>query len=189
MRRLTWVFTVRLGDIFSTLGINGLRISSTISIQSLISFYIHNITEKDPSNQWLFSYLATYVYKEGQKRSIPASFPHPTEAPYENWLWFAWWFLRRRCLKSVDDDVRRTTTTYDVRRTTESYLSYKLTKWAFGSGELKMRKPETNTVFEHCGFTLYIVTCPDDADGMANSVDPDQTAPLEVVRSGSTLFA
>ena len=28
-----------------------------------------------------------------------------------------------------------------------------------------------------------------DADGMANSVDPDQTAPLGAVWSGSTLFA
>ena len=40
------------------------------------------------------------------------SFPHPIEAPYEIWLWLAQWFLRRRCLKSVDD----------VRRTTEAYL-------------------------------------------------------------------
>ena len=30
---------------------------------------------------------------------------------------------------------------------------------------------------------------PKDADGMANSVDPDQTAPLGAVWSGSTLFA
>ena len=30
---------------------------------------------------------------------------------------------------------------------------------------------------------------PNDADGMANSVDPDQTAPLGAVWSGSTLFA
>ena len=43
----------------------------------------------------------------------------------------AQWFLRRRCLKSVDDD--------DGWRTTKAYLSYKLTKWAFGSGELKMK--------------------------------------------------
>ena len=33
----------------------------------------------------------------------------------------------------------------------------------------------------------YIVMSPKDADEMANSVDPDQTAPL--VWSGSTLFA
>ena len=30
---------------------------------------------------------------------------------------------------------------------------------------------------------------PNDAAGMANSVDPDQTAPLGVVWSGSALFA
>ena len=34
------------------------------------------------------------------------SFPHPTEAPYEIWLWLAEWFLRRWCLKSVDDGRR-----------------------------------------------------------------------------------
>ena len=31
--------------------------------------------------------------------------------------------------------------------------------------------------------------CPKDADGIANSVDPDQTAPLGSVWSGSALFA
>ena len=31
--------------------------------------------------------------------------------------------------------------------------------------------------------------CPKGADGMANSVDPDQTAPVGAVWSGSTLFA
>ena len=31
--------------------------------------------------------------------------------------------------------------------------------------------------------------CPEDVDGMANSADPDQTAPLGAVWSGSTLFA
>ena len=30
---------------------------------------------------------------------------------------------------------------------------------------------------------------PKDADGMANSVDPDQTAPIGAVWSGSTVFA
>ena len=30
---------------------------------------------------------------------------------------------------------------------------------------------------------------PNDADGMANSVDPDQAAPLGAVWSGSALFA
>ena len=33
------------------------------------------------------------------------------------------------------------------------------------------------------------VVGPNDADGMANSVDPDQTAPLGAVWCGSTLFA
>ena len=35
----------------------------------------------------------------------------------------------------------------------------------------------------------YRVMSPNDADGMANSVDPDQTAPLGAVWSGSALFA
>ena len=35
----------------------------------------------------------------------------------------------------------------------------------------------------------YRVMSPKDADGMANSVDPDQTAPLGAVWSGSALFA
>ena len=29
--------------------------------------------------------------------------PHSIEAPYEIWFWLAQWFLRKRCLKSVDD--------------------------------------------------------------------------------------
>ena len=33
------------------------------------------------------------------------------------------------------------------------------------------------------------VMSPNDADGMANSVDPDQTAPLGAVWSGSALFS
>ena len=33
------------------------------------------------------------------------------------------------------------------------------------------------------------IMSPNDADGMANSVDPDQTAPLGAVWSGSALFA
>ena len=33
------------------------------------------------------------------------------------------------------------------------------------------------------------VMSPNDADGMANSVDPDQTAPLGAIWSGSALFA
>ena len=33
------------------------------------------------------------------------------------------------------------------------------------------------------------VVSPKDADGMANSVDPDQTAPVGAIWSGSALFA
>ena len=62
-----------------------------------------------------------------QDRLSKLSFPHAKEASDAIWLWLAQWFLRRRCLKSVDDGRRRTT---------EVCLSYKLTKWAFGSGEL-----------------------------------------------------
>ena len=36
---------------------------------------------------------------------------------------------------------------------------------------------------------LYHTLSPNDANGMANSVDPDQTAPLEAVWFGSALFA
>ena len=49
------------------------------------------------------------------------SFPHPIEAPYEIWLWLAQWFLSR---------IWRRTTNDDGWRTTEAYLSYKLTIWA-----------------------------------------------------------
>ena len=45
--------------------------------------------------------------------------PHPMETQYEIWIQSAQWFLRR-CLKSVDDSQTD-------RRTTEAYLSYKLT--------------------------------------------------------------
>ena len=45
---------------------------------------------------------------------------HRMETPYEIWLQSTKWFLRRRCLQSVDDG--RTD-----RRTTEAYLFHKLT--------------------------------------------------------------
>ena len=50
------------------------------------------------------------------------SFPHPMEPPYEIWLQSAQCFLTKRCLKSVDDGR-----TDDRLKTTEAYLSYKLT--------------------------------------------------------------
>ena len=54
------------------------------------------------------------------------------EAPYEIWLWLAKRFLRRRCLKSVDDGRRRR------RKDNRACLYYKLTYEPKGSGELKM---------------------------------------------------
>ena len=47
------------------------------------------------------------------------------ETPYETLLQSAQWFLRRRCLKSVDD--RADGQADDGQGTTEAYLSYKLT--------------------------------------------------------------
>ena len=48
---------------------------------------------------------------------------------------------------------------------------------------LNIRTPKKIDVitlkFELCGSTIEL--CPNDADGMANSVDPDQTAPLGAV--------
>ena len=55
------------------------------------------------------------------------SFPHPTEAPYEIWLWLAQPFWRRS-LKSVDMD--------DGRTDDRPRLYYKLTNEPKGSGEL-----------------------------------------------------
>ena len=51
------------------------------------------------------------------------SFPHPTDAPYEIWL--------------IDPVVSEEKMFKECgrRRTTEAYISYKLTKWAFGSGD------------------------------------------------------
>ena len=57
---------------------------------------------------------------------------------------------------------------------------------------LNIRKPQKFVVitlkFELRGSTIEYLS-PNDADGMANSVDPDQTAPLGAVWSGSALFA
>ena len=61
------------------------------------------------------------------------SFPHPTEAPYDIWLWLAQRFWRRRSLKMVDG--RRTT---DGQRTDDGlWLYYKLINEPKGSGKLK----------------------------------------------------
>ena len=57
------------------------------------------------------------------------SFPHPTEAPCEIWLWLAQWFLRRSS-KSVDDGQMPTDD--------GACLYYKLTYEPKESGELKL---------------------------------------------------
>ena len=61
--------------------------------------------------------------------------PYPMKTPYEIWLQSVQWFLRRRCLKSVNDKQMM-----DGQWTTEAYLSYK--QWAFGPGDLKMVQPK-----------------------------------------------
>ena len=60
--------------------------------------------------------VASLVMWPGLFEQIFIPPPLPMETPYEIWLQSALWFLRRRCLKSVDD-----------RQTTEAYISYKLT--------------------------------------------------------------
>ena len=89
------------------------------------------------------------------------SFPLPNEAPHKIWLWLAKRFQRRRCLKLWTTDGRRTTDgrTPDHGYTISSPLSLRL-RWAKKA-----------------------------AIGIANSEDPDQTAPLGAVWSGSALFA
>ena len=53
---------------------------------------------------------------------------------------------------------------------------------------LNIRTPEKNAVLI-LKWLYHRVLCPKDADKMANSVDPNQTAPLGAVLSGSALFA
>ena len=62
-------------------------------------------------------------------------FPHAMEAPYEIWLWLAKQFLRRRCIKSVDDDGRQTVTD-DWRQGPTYTISSPIQPK--GSGELKI---------------------------------------------------
>ena len=78
------------------------------------------------------------------------SFPHPMEAPYEIWLWLAKQFLRRRCLKSVDDDGRPRGWRMDNR----ACLYYKLTYEPKGSGEL-IKSRENRPKINH----LALFTC------------------------------
>ena len=52
--------------------------------------------------------------------------PHIIETPYEIWHWLVQWFLRTRCLKSVDNGQRWQRATYTIS-----------SPWTLGSGELK----------------------------------------------------
>ena len=49
----------------------------------------------------IWAWWTSWSYDQDQLNKL--SFPHPTEAPYEIWLWLAQGFLRRRCPKSLDD--------------------------------------------------------------------------------------
>ena len=73
-----------------------------------------------------------FFIKYGHGGQLGFSFPHPMETPYEIWLQLAHSFLRR-CLKSVDDRQMMD------GKTTEAYLSYKLTTEP-SAGELKKKK-------------------------------------------------
>ena len=55
------------------------------------------------------------------------------------------------------------------------------------SGSIEIRKVDIEGVA--CMWLYHRVMSPKDADRMSNSVDPDQTAPLGAVWSGSALFA
>ena len=46
---------------------------------------------------------------------------------------------------------------------------------------LNIQTPEKFLRFEQCGSTIYRLMSPEDANGIANSVNPDQTTPLGVV--------
>ena len=50
-------------------------------------------------------------------------------------------------------------------------------------------KKETNFSITPRMWLYHRIMSPNNTDGMANSVDPDQTAPLGAVWSGSALFA
>ena len=64
-----------------------------------------------------------------------AAFPQPNDASHKIWLRSTCWFQRYSCLK-VWTHARTDARTH--RRTPARPVSYKLTLWAFGSGELKM---------------------------------------------------
>ena len=77
---------------------------------------------------------------------------------------------------------------YKYRSHINNNILYKLEVWKF---------PKYSDTPKICCnqskiWTMWLyhrVLSPNDADGMANSVDPDQTAPVGAVWSGSALFA
>ena len=87
-------------------------------------------------------------------QNLMQPFPHPNDASDKIWLKSACWSQRYSCLKVWTH--RRTHAPTPAR-----VPSYKLTLWAFGSGEL------TRWLYRRAMH-------PKDADGMANSADPDQ---------------
>ena len=73
------------------------------------------------------------------------------EAPYEIWLWLAKRFLRRRCLKSVDDGQRQ--------MDNGACLIYKLTYEPKGSGELIKNNQSTETTKITCSHFYNLSVC------------------------------
>ena len=60
----------------------------------------------------------------------------------------------------------------------------------FTGNILKFERLNNAIVLKRKLFCFYSAAiCPNDADIMANSVDPDQTAPVGAVCSGTALFA
>ena len=64
------------------------------------------------------------------------------------------------------------------------YVVYRRTPKNLDTRKISCNYPKLGTVLFY-----YIVMGPKDADGTANSVDPDQNAPLGAVWTGSALFA
>ena len=90
-----------------------------------------------------------FFIKYGHGGQLGFSFPHPMETPYEIWLQLAHSFLRR-CLKSVDDRQMMD------GKTTEAYLSYKLTTEP-SAGELKKKKKDILRFFKNIIVTRTVI--------------------------------
>ena len=124
-------------------------------------------------------------------------FPHPSDATHKICWRLANWLQRYSSSKVWTTDGRRRTTTDDDRRTDDGALVYyKLTLWAFGSGELKIRTPEKVTVitlkFEQGGLISQrnaSQRCRRNCKQYRPWSDCSWTAPLGALWSGSALFA